>query len=327
MRRPAAGAALLLGASVALTAGAVLGLQGRVPVPSAALLAAAIVIQVALGWWWLRRVPGPNAATAILPLQLRLDKALAKVADLTNSQGRFVGNIAHELKTPLTAVLSQSELLLACCNDPAAVRHYAKSIGEDMRHLSDLVESFLRLARPFAQADTSHHVPVCFDDFVVAAVSRSLALAHDRSVKVVVRLAEPPEGEDQPEVMGDEALLEAMVENLVRNAVRFSPSGANVEVDVQVHGDMIALRVRDHGSGIAAEHLESVFDWFFDQSTPARQSSGTGFGLAIAKRVAEHHHGTISLRNRAEGGCEFEVQLPRWRDGRAAPAPAFTATG
>lgn len=320
---------LLVGSSV-ITAGAVFApwavAGGQVPAHVAWVLAAAVLMLGATTVWLLLRRTAVDAE--IVALRDQLQNVLARIKELTNSQGRFVGNIAHEIKTPLATVLSQTDLLLSSSDDPVAVRGYAKSIAEDMRHLADLVESFLRLARPFAQEDTSHHVPVHVHDFVVEAVRRSQSLARANGVSVVATLAETSPEDGALEVLGDPLLLEAMVENLARNAVRFSPRGGRVEVVVEVRGESIALFVRDHGTGIAAEHLESVFDWFFDVATQARRSPGTGFGLAIAKRVAEHHHGGIMLRNRAEGGCEFEIELPRWRagppendDGAAVDAP------
>jgi len=307
---------------------------GPEPAWAAWILAGALLVLAAIGALFLRRSAAQMAATAaeIPPLLARLKIKRARIEEFSGLQGRFVGNIAHEIKTPLAIVLSQTDLLAACSGDAAAVRRYAKSIGEDMRHLSDLVDSFLRLARPFAQEDTSHHAPVYFHDFVVEAVSRSQSLARENGVGVVATLAESGNGDATVEVLGDALLLEAMVENLVRNAVRFSPRGSRVEVIVEVRGETIALHVRDHGTGIAAEHLESVFDWFFQAPGVTLHSSGTGFGLAIAKRIAEHHHGTIALRNLPAGGCEFEITLPRWRaedaaDGTARSPAAPRAAG
>jgi len=246
-------------------------------------------------------------------LRAQLEKALAKIEEISRSQGRLVGNIAHEIKSPLATVLSHAELLQACIDEPSTVRRYARSIAEDMQHLSDLVESFLRLSRAFAQEDTSHHVPVYFHDIVTEAVRRSQSLALEQGVTIVTTLAEPRDAADTVEVLGDSVLLESMVENLVRNAVRFSPRQARVDTHVEALDDVVVLRVRDRGVGIVPEQLESVFDWFFQGPADLQRTSGTGFGLALAMRVANHHRGTISVKNMADGGCEFEVRLLRWR--------------
>ena len=260
------------------------------------------------------------AASHVERLGLQLDAALARIEEISRSQGRLVGNIAHEIKTPLTTVLSHAEQLQAHIDEPSAVRHYAKSIAADVQHLSDLVESFLRLARTFAQEDTSHHVTVYVHDIVTEAVRRSQGLALEHGVTIVTTLAEPRDADDSVEVLGDALLLESMVENIVRNAVRFSPQGARVDMRVEALRDTVVLRMRDRGVGIPPEQLESVFDWFFRGPAEQKPSSGTGFGLALAKRVVEHHRGTISVRNSADGGCEFEVRLPRWRANEPPPA-------
>jgi signal transduction histidine kinase len=212
--------------------------------------------------------------------------------------------------------MNQAELLRRCKDDPAAVAAHARGVADYLLHLSDLVEGFVRLGSPLLIADKSHHVPVHVHDLVIEAVRRSQSTARNREVHVVATIPEP-DGEDRSlEVLGNEALLAAMIESLVRDAVRRSPLGSQVELQVQVRGESILLRVRDRGTAVAASHLESAFDWYFEAPGAGRDAHRTG-NLAIAKRVAEHHRGTISLRNHPEGGCEFQVALPRWRD----PAP------
>lgn len=262
------------------------------------------------------------ADAKIAPLQTELDKALRRIRGFSESQERFVGSLAQEIKAPLATVMIHTDLLLASASDPATERRYAKSIAEDLRHLSELVESFLRLARPFALEDTSHHVPVHFHDLVLEAVHRCQSLASTRAVSVVPMLAES-RSNATVEVLGDAVLLQAMIENLVRNGVLSAPRGTQVDLHVGIRGDAVVLSVRDHGAKIDDDQLDTVFDGFFQVPVPFRPSAGTGLSLAIAKRVAEHHRGTISLRNVPEGGCEFAVQLPRW-DPKAPPGPPTT---
>lgn len=290
---------------------ALLPSRAEFPWLAASLLAGALALAAA-SWIALSRSAAEVAAAraTMVARQVRIDGLEARLLEISSMQGRFVGNIAHEIKTPIAIVLGEMDLLIRNNSDPETVSTHARSISEEMRHLSDLVESFLALARPFARADRSHHVPVTVHDFVVEATRRSQSLARASEVTVVPKLAELDEG--VLEVMGDSVLLGAMLENLLRNAVRFSPRGSLVEVRVDLQGSSILLNVRDHGLGIAAEHFESVFDWSF-QVPGLPQSSGTGFGLAIAKRVAEHHAGTITLQNLPAGGCEFQITLPRYQ--------------
>jgi two-component system sensor histidine kinase SenX3 len=277
-------------------------------------LGGALTILAAHSWPYLRRTMAKTrdaAASRAPPLATALADAQRRIGDFTASQERFVGNLAQEIKGPIGTLLIHANMLVANSNDPATVSRYTRSIAEDLRHLSDLVESFLRLARPFAQEDTSNHIPVHFHDLVMEAVRRCQSLARSRSINVVSMLAESAGGHPV-EVMGDAVLLEAMIENLVRNGVLAAPRGTRVHLRVQIKGDAVVLSVRDHGAKIDEERIESVFEGFFPMPAPPRPSVGTGMSLAIAKRVAEHHKGTIKLRNVPEGGCEFAVEIPRW---------------
>lgn len=236
----------------------------------------------------------------------------SRILEFANLQGRFAGNIAHEINTPLAVVLAETGLLLRCSGDATAVRRVANSMAAEVRHLSDLVASFLRLVHPLVHENTASHVPVYVGDLVIAAAGRCRELSRKLEVTLVTVLCEPDNGDPSAEVSGDPVLLEAMVENLLRNAIRFSPPGAKVELTTRADADSVAVIVRDHGIGIPSEQQESVFDWFFEGPDRPSKTLGTGFGLSIAKRIAAHHGGTITLRDTPGGGCEFDVTLPRW---------------
>lgn len=282
------------------------------------VLVLATVVVAAL-WYGRRR--DRAVASARAPVQAALDRALDKIRDFATSQGRFVGTLAEEIRAPVATARVRAELLLESGREPATVERYAQSLVEDLRHLGGLVESFLQLAQPLAQRDTSRHVPVHVHDVVLAAVKRCRFLASSRGVGIVPTLAETRDPAPL-EVLGDAVLLEAMVENLVRNAVLSSPRGANVELRVRLVGDEVRLAVHDMGAPIPAEHLDEVFHGFFQWPEPMRAPLASGLSLAIAMRVAEHHRGSISLVNVPEGGCQFEVQLPRWRGDGAVVATA-----
>lgn len=285
------------------------------------LVVASLAALSALLWVLFRRAStrADDASLRATVTQASLDEAVGKVFHFSDSQARFVGNLAMEIESPLATASLHADLLLSSSNEPATVQRYARGIAEDMRHLSDLVSSFLRLARPFGQEDISRHVPVPFYDVTLEAVRRRQTLAASRDVSVVPLLADS-DADAMVEVMGDAVLLEAMIENLLRNAVLAAPRGSSVDLKVTLHGDDVALSVRDHGSKIDEAAIASVFEGFFQVPAPPRPVAGSGLSLAIARRVAEHHRGTISLRNVADGGCEFEVQLRRWRSDRTAPA-------
>lgn len=273
----------------------------------AALLAVALVGSV------LRR----SAAERAL-LQVEVDRQAKRLAQWAVSQARFVDSIAHEIKTPLTIVTNHAELLLRCSEDPAAVRGHAKSLADYTLHFADLIDGFLRLGGPAAVADHGQHTPMHVNDLVIEAVRRCQSAARGRGVVVVVTIPEPEDASAALEVVGNEALLRAVAESLVRHAIRASWRGARVMVQVATRGDSVLLHVRHHGRSIAEADLETVFDWFFLEAGAGPTNHGSGAGLAVGKRIVEHHRGTITVHNHAAGGCEFVVTLPRWR-GEAEP--------
>jgi two-component system OmpR family sensor kinase len=271
---------------------------------------AAVVLAIAaagvwLSWGWRRGVTDDGDSG---PLREALAKAV-------RAQARLVGALADEVQRPVATALEHAKLLLASSSEPAVVERYASPLVEDLRHLDGLVASYLRLAQPLAQEDTSKHVPVQVHDLVLAAASRCRALAVMREVTIVPTLAQTRDGA-AVEVLGDAVLLEAMLENLLRNGVLSSPRGARVELRVDVVGEDVRVAVLDRGAPVSDLEIEDLFEGFFD-AAPASGRPASRLSLAIAMRVAEHHRGTISLSTAPEGGCRFEVQLPRWSSERA----------
>jgi signal transduction histidine kinase len=117
-------------------------------------------------------------------------------------------------------------------------------------------------------------------------------------------------------VAGDRELLITMLDNLIRNACRFSPTGATVEVSAAIQDKRVRVGVRDHGPGVPPMMLEKIFERFVqaDQSEPSGRK-GSGIGLAIAQGIAELHGGTIDVKNNEDAGCTFSVELPLIEEG------------
>jgi signal transduction histidine kinase len=159
-------------------------------------------------------------------------------------------------------------------------------------------------------ANRTLHCPVDFHSTVLEALRRTWPLAQEHGVTILGPPTQTTESDAAVEVLGDQVLLKEMVELLVRFAQRFTPDGGCVELDIRCRGDSMVLSVRDRGLLAAAERLEPALDWF-DVLPGERRSWGLDF--SIAKRLAGFHHGTTTLRDRTNGGCECEVTLPRWR--------------
>lgn len=251
-----------------------------------------------------------------------------------SAQHHFVQDISHELKTPLSVLLGQAQIIQMGDPDPEIARAFASSVADEARHLGELVESLLALARLSAEhgpgAGVGAGEPIDLNDTVLDAVHACRPLAEGRGVSMAVQLAGETHGEaggepgDQasgeaaaqrepepaPTCRGDAALIVAMVGNLLRNAIQFSPAGRPVEVSVEAQRDHLLIRVRDHGPGIAPDLIGRIFDRRVQGPPIHGVKRGSGLGLAIARTIAERHGGTLTAENHPDTGCQFTITLP-----------------
>ncbi len=276
-----------------------------------------------------------------------LNTMLERMAVAFRSQERFMSEVSHELKTPLSALLTEAQVLKQMRAAPRyavpgintqlaaetrkALEPYERfvlSVEEEMRWLGKLVESFLMLARfgHGKQFLAEAHVPM--NDVVLDAVEHSTLYARQHGVKLGLNLYEPTDEQPDAMIRGDAELLRVVADNLIRNAVQFSKKGDTVAVRLQYdpapignsHGTLI-FTVKDQGPGVPDEYLDRIFDRF--QQAPGKTASrrGSGLGLTISKSIVDLHSGTIDARNDPEGGCTFRVRLPIARASEPAPPP------
>lgn len=282
-------------------------------------LAGAVAGGAALVWWALRR-----SRQDIAELRARNRELHAQLTSFSVAQQRFLRHVAHEIKTPLTIVVNQTELIRRRSTDRAAVESHARGIVDYLLHISGLIDGFLRLGSPSTPADSSGHAIVPVHDLVVDVVQRTQSMARNGGVDVVTSLLLPEDGREAPEILGDRALLEAMSESLLRHAVHRTPRGSRVRLRVEAEGDTTVLVVHDSGTAIAGSDIDSVLGSFFGAPSAEPEGAGPLMGLTIARLIAEHHGGSISFRNHPDGGGEARVRLPRREAGR--PPAAADAT-
>jgi two-component system sensor histidine kinase ChvG len=218
----------------------------------------------------------------------RLDARLRYISE-------FAADVAHEFKSPLTSIRGAAELLgEGAADDPEARVRFLRNIELDVARLDRLVSRLLELSR----IEASSEVMTLLD--LEALLARVADRQGSGEPSVVLRYRAPARF-----VRAREADLETAFRNLIDNAVRFTPPGSRVEIDVD--GDALALRVavRDHGPGIAPAILPRIFDRFF---TTDADRDGTGLGLSIVKAVIEAHGGSIEVA--CSAGTTFTVTLP-----------------
>jgi two-component system, OmpR family, sensor kinase len=227
-------------------------------------------------------------------LLLRLDSALA-------SQRRFVADAAHELRTPLTAVRLQAQLAsraqLPGERDAALAQLLA---GVD--RASHLVEQLLQMARLEPDAHPAAFSEVRLDALAKRIVAEFSTQAEAKGIDLGVGACQPAA------VSGNAESLRVMLSNLVDNALRYTPAGGRVDVEIGATSGEAILSVTDSGPGIPAAERERVFDRF--HRLAGADTPGSGLGLAIVRRVVLLHGGTVTLADAPGGGLSVRVALP-----------------
>lgn len=252
----------------------------------------------------------PLVSSEVLELQSELNQALRRIDEVYERQSRFISNVSHELRTPIATLLTESQTLSGLDQSSAEIRNFVDTCQTEMRRLGRLVASFLTLTRIHDGVPHSLQRVCAVNDFVLESIANCRKSADASGVKILPCLVEIDDG-TVAEVIGDPELLSSMLENILRNAIRFSPEGSVVQINVAENKTDLSISVLDDGPGIPASQIDTVFERYSFSSTLCEVPSGVGIGLSIARGVAELHGGRIDVKNRTTRGCEFTISLPR----------------
>jgi signal transduction histidine kinase len=243
-------------------------------------------------------------------------EALREVARLKDE---FLGQVSHELRTPLTIIHGYSELMVdGLLEEPASIRQSADEIHTSSALMLRLVDDLLDTSRLDAG-----RIELKTDTVDLAGWLTRTACGFGQansSHRVVAQLPSR-----LPAVTADLDRLGQVMNNLLSNAARYSAAGTEIRVSASVVGEQIEIQVVDHGTGIAAEDCERIFEKFYRGRHGATLAvRGTGLGLAVARQLVEAHGGSIGVRSRVGQGSTFWVRLPIAAD-RGELSPALAA--
>jgi len=222
----------------------------------------------------------------------------------------FAADVAHEIKNPLTSLRSALESLDKV-DDPELRRQLATIAAHDVRRIDRLVTEIADASRIDAELSRTTFEPVDMVKLVKALVAER----ERREVNGACRIATSWRGGSDIVVAGDPPRLERVLENLLDNAVSFSPPGSTIEIELTRDGERIEISVSDHGPGIPDDAREKVFERFHSLR-PAGEDFGShsGLGLAIARTIVEAHYGSLTAHPRRDGapGALLRIELPAW---------------
>lgn len=255
-----------------------------------------------------------------------LESAVIMANTANQAKSRFLSNMSHELRTPLNAILGFSELLAEEYVGPLneKQKEYLTDIVQSGRHLLTLIDDILDLSR--FEAGNMEFEPVPIDPRELAEESlmliRQKALAHD--IRLDIDMEVPP---DRFHIIGDRRKLKQVLVNLLSNAAKFTPDHGTIRIRILLEelaettdqtpaipggGPWIRMEVEDTGIGIDPEHLENIFQEFFQVQSGLRDKTpGTGLGLALSRRFIQMHDGRLWAESQGlHHGSRFIIQLP-----------------
>jgi two-component system sensor histidine kinase SenX3 len=217
----------------------------------------------------------------------------------------FVANISHELKTPIGALSLLSEAVMEAKDDSESVIKFASRMQIEAKRLTDLVQEIIQLSR-VQDSDPLHEAEVLLaSDLIKEALDQCRTTADARKISLFFQ-----ESKDTY-IQGDHDQMTMAINNLIENAINYSPAGTKVSVSTSAENGIISIAVSDQGIGIPEAEVERIFERFY-RVDPARsrETGGTGLGLSIVKHVVTKHGGEISVWSSENVGSTFTIRLP-----------------
>lgn len=286
-----------------------------------------LVMGLAGGWWLATRAIAPISdisATAVKIADGNLDERIntsstdnefGQLAQVLNNtfdrlqtsfarQVQFTADASHELRTPVSVILSQTQSTLKRPRTPEEYRETIESCQRSAARMRQLIESLLALARLDSGDVSDDHTSCELDRVVHDSVGLLRSISAEQDIRLETNLS-------PVRCLGNAGQLAQVVTNLISNAIYYNKPGGEVRVSLSMSGSNACLEVSDTGIGIAPDDLPHVFERFYRADKSRSHAQGrTGLGLAITKAIVERHHGSISVNSQPGIGSTFVVLLP-----------------
>lgn len=214
-------------------------------------------------------------------------------------QSDFVSNVSHEFKTPINAIEGYSTLLQDSDNLDENQREYIDKILLNTQRLSSLVGSVLLLSKLENQQIPSHQIQYRLDEQIRQSVVALEPAWEQKNIEFDLEL-------DRVSYLGNEPMMRHVWDNLISNAIKFSPAGSTVKLQLTEKPKKLIFTIEDQGPGLTEEAQKHIFDKFF-QADNSHKQEGNGLGLALVKRILTIEQGQIHGENLPQGGCRFTV--------------------
>ena len=233
-----------------------------------------------------------------------MNSTFARLETAFAQQKQFASDAAHELRTPVSVMLTQTQTSLARERDAASYKQTVEACQRAAQRMRKLIESLLALARFDAGQEVLKRLPFDFSKTILDSAELLQTLAEERGVKIISEVA-------PLEITGDSERLAQVVTNLLTNAIQYNQPDGEVRVKLESESGLAILKISDSGQGIAPEDLPRVFERFYRADSSRTGAGNSGLGLSICKAIVEAHGGTIEVASAKNIGTTFTVRLPK----------------
>lgn len=253
------------------------------------------------------RVPEVNTGDEVEELSKTLNSLLQRLEEAFEAQKNFVSNASHQLNTPLAIIKGELDVLQAKERGPEEIRKFHESLREELERLIELVKNMLLVSRVKSGLATFVFHPLRLDDLLVGTTTRLNKKAKEKRIVIRFNINEDMSPQDL-EVMGEKQLLDAVFENLLDNAIKYSPEGSIIQMDITKVDDHTAVLIQDEGQGMDEEKFKEILTSRYTRG-PDHTIPGTGIGLVLANKIAGFHHAKISYKRLKPRGSCFTVNF------------------
>lgn len=232
----------------------------------------------------------------------------AELNDNEENRKKFVSDVSHELKTPLSTIKLICDSIVSTPNpDPEMIQEFLGDLSDEVDRLTRIVERLLTLTKMDANANNAKPEPVDFVVMLNAVVRKLLPNAEAKDIVLYSELEPTP---FSPMLLDYDKIWEAIY-NIVDNAIKYTPAGGFVKLSLTKNPGFVSVKIEDNGPGIPEAEQDKIFERFYRlDDSRTRDTGGTGLGLAIAKEAILLHGGTVTAENSPEGGSIFTINLP-----------------
>jgi heavy metal sensor kinase len=257
------------------------------------------------------RLPLTKTGDELEHLSLALNRMIARLSDAFEQNRRFLADASHELRTPLAAWRGEMESVVEQTRGLPELRDRAGSALEEVDRLAKIVDALFAISRLDAGEAQQEWARFDLAPLAASTTEQMALLAEDKGVSVSCKV------QGQVSVDGDRARIKQVVVNLLDNAIKYTPSGGSINLDVYAREDKALIKVADTGIGIPADALPHIFERFFRvDKARTRDAGGAGLGLAIVKSICNAHGGQVEVESDEGRGSSFTVELPLARPGQ-----------